>query len=117
MTEATIDETEVTEVTEVTENELEIEIAVTEETEGTVENEENEENEETVETVGSAEGPDRHITAPRAVKVRSTHIPLAATTERENEKTGTEGMVEETSGNGTVTEPTEAYLGEMSGEI
>ena len=102
MIEATIDETEAIGATE---NELEIEIAATEETV------------ETVEIVGSAEGLDRHITAPCAVKVRSIHIPLAATTERENEKIDMEGMAGGTSGNGTVTEATEAYLGEMSGEI
>lgn len=110
MIEATIDETEVTEVTE-NEPEIEIATAVTEETEGT------EETVETVETVGSAEGLDRHITALHAVKVRSIHIPLAATTERENEKTDMEGTAGETSGNGTVTEANEAYLAEMSGEI
>ena len=88
--------------TEETENGTETEIAVTEETE------------ESAQSVG---GPGRHTTARRAVKARSIRIPLAATTEQENEKIDTEAMAEETSGSGTVTEMNELHLGEMSEEI
>jgi hypothetical protein len=69
------------------------------------------------EIVESVEGRDHHTTARRAVRVRSTPIPPAATTEQENEKTDTEAMAEEMTGNGTVIEATEAHLEEKSGEI